>query len=371
MARACAQTTGWCIGLLAALAFACVSPPPPPPAVPAWNAAPPPIVVEDDERALWAEAQRDFEKIEEEKLLVDDEPLTQYLDGVLAAILPAGLPPEMPKARVRVIRSAERNAGAMPDGMVLVSTSALAALADEAQLAGLFGHELAHVLARHGLIERRFEKVSASTVQRMEVSRAQEDQADRLGLELMQNAGYEPRGVLETLTLLSEDDPAANWANRRFESHPFMSSRIQTLRGLVPATEEGRREVARYENAIADVLLVAAETELEADLLERADAAIDRHLRLRPESGRGYYWKAEHERRVAKEGRRAPAARQAYERAVELSPDDPDALRALAFLCRESGEPERARELFGHYLSVAPDAADRKLIERYLGQDAP
>jgi predicted Zn-dependent protease len=371
MEQRSAGTAGGCAGLLAGLALACASPPPPTPAVPAWNAAPAPIVVADDERALWADAHRDLEKLEKEHSLLADEKLEGYLDGVLAGLLPPGLPPEMPAPRVRVLRAVERNAGAMADGTVLVSTSFLAALADESQLAALFGHELTHLLARHSLIDRRYEAETASTVQRLELSRAQEDEADRQGLELMERAGYEPRGALETLSLLAEDDTVARGTNPRFESHPFITVRVRTVRRAVSGLEPGRREQERYENAIADVLLVAAEGELEAGLLDRANAAIDRHLRLRPGSGRGYYWKAEHERRVAKEGRRSPEARRAYERAVELAPDDPDALRALGFLCRETGQPERARELLGHYLSVAPDAADRKLIQRYLGSEAP
>ena len=111
---------------------------------------------------------------------------------------------------------------------------------------------------------------------------------------------FSPRGALETLTLLAQDDTVARGTNPRFESHPFITERIRTVRWAVSGLAPGRREPERYENAIADVLLVAAQGELEAGLLERANAAIDRHLRLRPESGRGYYWRAEHERRVAK-----------------------------------------------------------------------
>lgn len=354
--------------LLALLALACVTPIPYP-AVPAWNEPGAALAIEDDERALWAEAARELAKLEEDDALLEDAPLEAYLDGVLAALLPEGLPAEAPKSRVRVLRSGERNAAALADGTVLVSTSFLAALADEAQLAALLGHELAHQLGRHILIERRFEQRSASTVRRMELSRALEEAADRTGLELVERAGYEPHGVIEMLELISQDDAETRGPYPRFESHPFVPERIRALRSLVPraAREQGRREAPRYEAAIADALLVAAEIELKEGRLARAEAAVDRHLRLRPESGRGWYWKAEHERRVAKEGRHAPAARRAYERAVELAPEDPDALRALGFLCRESGEPDRARALFGRYLSAAPDAADRKLIERYLG----
>jgi predicted Zn-dependent protease len=328
--------------------------------------------VGEEERALWAEAQRELARLRAEDQLVEDAELSAYLDSVLAALLPE-LAEEAPRPRAFVLRSPERNAGATADGMVFVSTSFLAALEDEAQLAALLGHEIAHFLARDSLADQRFAKVSSSTVQRMELSRDQEERADRLGLELMRTAGYDPAGVLRMLELLEQDDAAARGPYPRFESHPFVPDRIRALRRqLAREALPGRREIERYEEAIADadLLLVAAEIELEAGLLDRANAAIDRHLRLRPGSGRGYFLKAEHERRIAREGRRAPAARSAYERAVELAPDDPDALRALGFLCRETGERQRAMELFGRYLRVAPDAADRKIIERYLGEDA-
>jgi predicted Zn-dependent protease len=327
-------------------------------------------VAEDDERALWVESQRDLAKLQEEDQLVADAELSRYLDGVLAALLPE-LADGAPRPRVFVLRSPERNAATTSDGMVFVSTSFLAALEDEAGLAALLGHELAHFLARHSLVDARFAQVSSSTVQRMEVSRDQEEHADRQGLELVRRAGYDPGGALRMLELLERDAAAARGPYPRFESHPFVPDRIRALRRqLAGQAVQGRREAERYDEAIADLLLVAAEIELEAGLLDRADAAVDRHLRLRPGSGRGYFLRAEHERRVAREGRRSPAVRSDYERAVELAPDDPDALRALGFLCREAGERQRARDLFGRYLRAAPDAADRKTVERYLGEDS-
>lgn len=358
------------LALLASLACACASSPSAP-QLPAWHeGGGSEVVVEEEERALWAEAGQRLEKLDETDLLLEEEPLSHYLHGVLGALLPEGLPPGAPTPSVHVLRSVEWSAGASPDGMILVSTSLLAALANEAQLAALFGHELAHVLLRHSLAGKRFAAISASTVERMRLSRAQEESADRLGLDLLQKAGYDAGEALGMLAVLGRDEKRGLYPE--FESHPVIPDRIRTLRRMVPpdAAAAARRETERYEDAIAGLLLVAAETELEAGLLDRADTAIARHLRLRPDSGRGYFLKAEHERRVAREGRRSPAARRAYERAVELAPDDPDALRALGFLCREAGEGARARELLSNYLRVAPDARDRKIIERYLGEDA-
>ena len=87
-----------------------------------------------------------------------------------------------------------------------------------------------------------------------------------------------------------------------------------------------------------------------------------------PEAGRGFYLMAELDRIEAPEGRRAAEVRALYERAVELAPEDSDALRTLGLLCRELGEHARARDLLRRYVSAAPQAADRKLIERYLDE---
>jgi predicted Zn-dependent protease len=371
MGRSLTRSARLALSLLAALACAR---PAPTPALPGWHqSGGAPLRVEEDERALWQEAQREYEKLEEGEELLEDDMLAHYLEQIVAELLPAGLPAEMPAPRPLVIRSADRSAGASADGTLLISTSLLAAIADEAQLAAVLGHELAHLLARHSLIAARYEKTSFSTTARMKLSRRQEVEADQLGLELMQKAGYDPQAAIEMLALLEADGSELR-GKPRFQSHPFLADRIHALRfqGFAAAGAGGRREATRYEEAIAEpLLLVAAEIELAAGQIERANAAITRHLRLRPESGRGYYFKGEYARRVAKQGRHSPRARRAYERAVELAPDDPDALRALGFLCRESGEPERARALFGHYLRVAPDAADRKLIERYLRVDEP
>src|SRR5262249_49961941 len=124
----------------------------------------------------------------------------------------------------------------------------------------------------------------------------------------------------------------------------------------------------RYEGEIADLLPQVAVAELEVHDPPRAKVVIDRYVRLRPDSGRGQYLLAEYARLTEPEGRRAASVRRGYERAVELSPGDPDAVRALALLSREDGDLARAHALFATYLRVAPDAPDRKLMERYLAE---
>jgi predicted Zn-dependent protease len=348
----------------------------PPPAVPGWNTlAGTPLTIEDDERKLWQEAKRHRAELAEDKLLVNDAALTGYLESVLAATMGAPLPPEAPKPAVYVMRNAERRAEAAADGGIVITTSTLAIMQNEAQLAGVLGHEVAHFVARHALVRARYAKTSRSMVERMELSREHETYCDRYALARMQAAGYDVRELPRVLELLaSDEDKAASWLRHEpFRSHPFTNERIRTLRAITAEAPvgTGRIDADRYELAIAAVLPIAAEVELEAKLLDQAKASTDRLLRIRPNSGRAHYLVAERARLTERDGRRSPSVREAYERAVELAPDDPEAVRALAFLYHGEGDLRRATPLLERYLSLVPDASDRKLIERYLGRSNP
>ena len=358
--------------LLVAVAFAagCRTAPPLPQVV-AWDEPGASGIVEDDEeRALGEEARRGLADVDKAHLWFVDPRLDAYLASVLARLRPGALPAAAPDSEVRVVRSVDRQAGALANGTIVITTSYLAALEDEAQLAGVLGHELAHVLGRDMLRRTRYAAVSHSTVERMRLARSREEAADRHGLELMRRAGYDPRQMVGALALIEADDAATRSKIPQWESHPDVADRLSTLRheiGAVPESETVRgRE--RYEAAIVDVLVVAADDELDARRLNRARLAIDRYLRIRPDSGQGYLRLAEWARLTERDGRRSALARRNYERAVELAPDDPATVRALAVLYREDGDHERARVLFAKYLRLAREAPDRRLVQRYLDE---
>jgi hypothetical protein len=351
------------------VAFACVTPAPSVPAVPAWNdAAASRGVVGDDERALWRRAEEMHAELDAEALF-EDAGLDAYVAGVLHALLPSPLPDAAPKPRAFVVHSTDLQAGTSPNGAIYLSLGLLAALENEAQLAALLGHELGHFLGRHSLIEQRYERLSNSTVERANLSRAHEHEADHTGLELMRAAGYAPAEAPHLLALMRSEDYSNRTPHPAWESHPYVEARVQRLEESIRPGEDGKREAARYEAAVADSLDEAVQLELDERMLPRARETLARYQRLRPDSGRGFYLKAEIER-LAPGGRSAPAVRKAYERAVELAPEDPDALRALGLLCRDLGDAPCARELLARYLRAAPAADDRKLIERYIAAEA-
>ena len=138
-----------------------------------------------------------------------------------------------------VLDSPEVNAFALPGGYVYVTRGIMAYLDSEAELAGVIGHEIGHVTARHGaqratrqqnaglgvaaatilgvLIEgatgvqgaaqmanQASQTYAAGTVARY--SREQETQADQLGAEYLARNGYNPRNMIDVIAVLKRQE---------------------------------------------------------------------------------------------------------------------------------------------------------------------
>ena len=169
-----------------------MNPPPPYPRVEAWtseDAAP----VAEDERALWEESREQVRELEEGDLVLRDAELDAYLEAVVGRIGPR-VHESGPRFRVLVTRDAEANAAGLPDGSILMTTSLLAQLRNEAELALILGHEIAHIVERDSLVSTRYRALTASHVERMTLSRKIESRADRVGLSFVLEAGYPEPG---------------------------------------------------------------------------------------------------------------------------------------------------------------------------------
>jgi hypothetical protein len=357
----------------------------PVPTVAGWDeppAATAPVVA--DERELWEASAELRDRMEQQGLLVDDPALVGYLDGVLARVTPEALPDHAPRPAAFVLKAADRNAFVAADGGVVIASGLLGALDNEAQLAAVLAHEIGHFVDRSAIVRTRFERESRSTVERMELSRRQEFEADAFALAALRRAGYDPRELAPLFEIMeSASVPSGPYA---FRSHPFARQRLRKLGeeisgptdrfeprrtiAVSAAPVEGEVHTERFREATADFLVVAAEIELEAGHVAHARHMLDRHAQRRPDSGRGHFLRGELLRLSLPDGRYAPAVRQAWELAHRASPDDPDVVRALGLLYFDSGEEARSRPLLEHYLELEPDAIDRRMIERHLGSAA-
>jgi predicted Zn-dependent protease len=181
--------------------------------------------------------------------LLDIKLVNQYLNLVgnsVASISGAGY-----RWRFAAIKSDAVNAFAAPGGYVLVSVGLLKILESEDELAFVLAHEAVHVHRKHhyNVVKRqRLVDQAAQSLQSMDkendlsvlsnlsgqmyargLDKGAEYEADRLGVEAMTQAGYDPAAalsVLEKLMALQGSDPRAELL---FSTHPSPASRIDQL----------------------------------------------------------------------------------------------------------------------------------------------
>lgn len=154
------------------------------------------------------------------------------------------------------------NAFALPGGPVFITAALFNQLETEGQLAGIMGHEIGHVVARHSAQQiarmqlaqglsgaavlatydpndpstQRTAAVAAmiSQVVNMKYGRDDELQSDHLGVEFMANAGYDPRSMIRVMEILAE----AGGGNRPpefFSTHPNPENRIARIQEAIEA----------------------------------------------------------------------------------------------------------------------------------------
>lgn len=147
------------------------------------------------------------------------------------------------------------NAFALPGGQVFITAGLFSRLQNEDQLAGVLGHEIGHVVARHsaermaveqrnqGLISgvlvgaggdmnmAQIAQVVASSIS-MKYGRDQESQSDDLGVRFMTEAGYDPHALIGVMDILEE----ASGGNRVPEfqsSHPSPENRREKIKQAI------------------------------------------------------------------------------------------------------------------------------------------
>ncbi|MDX3909715.1 MAG: M48 family metalloprotease [Sphingobium sp.] len=190
---------------------------------------------------------------------------------------------------ITLLNSPVNNAFAIPGGYVYVTRQLMALMNDEAELAGVLGHEVGHVAARHG--QRRQKAATrnaiggtllqvlagavlgdsglgnilqqgigtASQALTLKFSRSQEYEADDLGVRYLANAGYDPRALSSTLASLAAQNAldqrqigssrtVPEWAS----THPDPAARVS--RALQRANATGARSTLRNRDAFLAAL---------------------------------------------------------------------------------------------------------------------
>jgi beta-barrel assembly-enhancing protease len=223
--------------------------------------------------ALTEQAQRDrilFEtreneaRLAERGYLVGDRALDAYLQSVMERLYPDR------SLRVRAIKDLEANAFSVATGNVYVHTGLLLRVRDEAELAAILGHEGAHILGDHAYKSVREAKsmgVLAATVPLLGLlagmssmagySRDLEREADRVGMERLMKAGYEPGAAAPVFERMAAEVQARKIKQPPyfFADHPKLMERAQNFREFAAGAAAGERRSEDYERATLAVRL--------------------------------------------------------------------------------------------------------------------
>jgi predicted Zn-dependent protease len=195
-------------------------------------------------------------EVDRQAKFVDDPTITEYVNRVGQNIVlhsDAKVP-----FTIKVIDSDEVNAFALPGGFFYVNKGLILAADNEAELAGVMAHEIAHVAARHavenqtkgslleyaaiagsiflggipGMIYQNTAGIGLLGIF-MKFSRSAEEEADKLGVQYMYAAGYDP-GAMATMfeKLEAKNKKKPGLIARAFATHPAPPDRRATALAL-------------------------------------------------------------------------------------------------------------------------------------------
>ncbi len=237
------------------------------------------LMSEQQELALGAQAHQDVLK---EYAALDNPALQAYVSEVGQRLAKQSHRPAL-DWHFTVVDSPDVNAFALPGGYVYVTRGIMAYLNSEAELAGVIGHEIGHVTARHGvrqqsaatavgvgailgsiLVPGMNNQAGASLLQTLAQAwtsgygREHELESDRLGAEYLARTGYSPQAMIDVIGVLKNQERfAAERAKRdgrtprtyhgTFDTHPSNDARLKQVVGeankyAVVNPREGRSE---------------------------------------------------------------------------------------------------------------------------------
>lgn len=163
------------------------------------------------------------------------------------------------------------NAFALPGGQIFITRALLDRLENESQLAGVLGHEVGHVIHRHGAQRMASANLTQSIIQGvgvaasdgtsggqvaaqaaayvgqmvlMKYGREDELESDNYGLKLMANTGLDPAGMIRVMEILAEASGGSGrgvpqWAS----THPDPLARIEEIKAWLAANEESLKKL--------------------------------------------------------------------------------------------------------------------------------
>lgn len=323
----------------------------------------------------------------------NDPLLQEYLQQVGMRLAAVSHRPGLPY-KFSVVNDSSPNAFALPGGRIAITRGLLVGLGNEAQLAAVLGHEIGHVTARHsaqgmqrgilldlgmivlsqaagsspyGMLTTQAGQMAGALID-SSYSREQERESDRLGIDYMVKARYNPRGAIELQEFFlkkSEGERSPAWLEGLFRTHPFSRERMQANEAYIQSRYSGAlHDPASY---VGKEKFVEATRNIQATrgAYEKYDKARDLEKKKNAAGALELYeqaWREAPEQALLNSGlgralvqaKRYSEAREYLQKAINLDGNFYESRIALGYLCLQTGESQEAVQQLKRGMELYP-----------------
>jgi len=351
--------------------------------------------IETIEAGLWMQMNNYEEKLKTSGSRIKDKNLEKYLKNILCDLTPN----YCKDIRVYVQDMPYFNAFMAPNGMMVVWTGLLLRAQNEAQVAAVIGHEAGHYIKRHSLkawldAKSRMDLMAILAIglsvggvpaggdifnltQLLQVgfmakhSRDNEREADKIGLDFLIKAGYDPKeapkiweNIIKEMELGEVNKPLAFLA-----SHPAPEERIENLKKQTQDYEniETKKNEKKLKEKTSPHLKKWIKDEMRLkNKVEQTEFVLDlvygdnkNEYLLKFYKGEIYRLRGDIENNFQK-------AIDLYKESIKLKDDFADVYRELGLLQLKIEKDKEAKKNLQGYLDLAINPKDKSIIESYL-----
>ncbi len=325
-----------------------------------------------------------------------DKALNSYLVGVGEQLAHTTHRPQMPYS-FQVVNANYINAYAFPAGSIACTRGIMLELESEDELAGLLGHELGHVNARHAAERQTKGMLAQIAVAGASIAAAQSDpmygglaaaagqfasgallahysrdnerEADALGIEYMARQEYNPTGMQDLMQMLNtQSQHKPSTLELMFSTHPMSSERVANVNKAIEAdnyralTNKPKRS-ERYMDATASLRKLKPAIDLqqqgEAALQQKdyagAETALKQSLSKAPNDYTGLVLMSKGLLMQDK----MEEAKPYLEKATNVYPEEAQAHQLMGVTALQLKQPERAYDAFAAHNKVLPNPVDQ------------
>ncbi len=334
--------------------------------------------------------------------ITQDEALNQYIDNIGRSLSNNSHRVQMPFS-FQAVNANYINAYAFPGGSIAVSRGILVELEDESELAGLLGHEIGHVAARHtaqrmtkgslfslalstagaildqsgGGAYSPIAKQAASlggTALLAHYSRDNERQADALGMSYMVKSEQNPNGMVKLMDLLqsiNKKSPSA--LEQMFSTHPMSQERFSAALARANTQFSHAKSLPRNRERFQDSTAALRKIKPTIQKLNKAERALATKQVTKAKTLIGSSLKATPNDYVANllMGKvllieeKPQEASPFLKKAQSLYPKEAQAHHYLGLTQLELNQPENALEAFNHFAKLLPGNPNTVFLQGY------